>query len=122
MKLSLFAAVAAALFASTGEAANLRASQQAGASENVVEMIQSLELTQAEAATMSEAEIEARAATIADLFLSANVDSEVDAEAKAEFISHIGSFLRQGVNMLSTTVLPILALIIGFKLISPFAC
>lgn len=72
--------------------------------------------------SMSQADIEARAETIADIFLEANAGADVDAEAKAEFVSQIGGMLKSGVTMLATTVLPALAMIIGLKLISPYLC
>ena len=71
---------------------------------------------------MSEADIEARAETIAELFLESNAAAQVEAEAKAEFVSKIGGMLKSGTSMLATTVLPALAMIIGLKLISPYAC
>ena len=54
--------------------------------ESFLEHIASLELTQAEAATMTEAEIEARATVMVETFLSNAVESEISAEAKTEFI------------------------------------
>ena len=44
---------------------------QSAASESWLDQIQQLELSQAEASTMSEAEIMARAETVADIYLEA---------------------------------------------------
>ena len=79
MKLSLFTA---AIFLGYGEATKVKQIYSGG---SFLEHIASLELSQAEAATMTEAEIEARATVIVDTFLSNAVESEVSAEAKAEF-------------------------------------
>ena len=106
MKLSLYsAAVAAALFAATSQAVDLKQNRpiefsqtSAESFESFVERISELELSQAEAATMTEAEIMARAEVIADTFLDAMVEGEVSAEARAEFVSKIGSSLTKGIS------------------------
>ena len=87
-----------------------------------VETIDSLALSQSEAASMSEAEIMARAEVIADTFIEAAVEGEVEAAARAEFVSKIASSLTSGLGQLSTIVLPALAVIIGMKLFSPWLC
>ena len=63
---------------------------------------------------MSQTDIEARAETIADIFLEANALADVEASAKAKFIDKIGSSLKDGMGMLATTVLPVLAVFLGF--------
>ena len=118
MKLGLFTTVS--ILAAYSEAAKIGQVQAQG--ETFLERISSLELSQAEAATMTDAEIESRAEVIADLFLENAVESEVSAEARAEIVGSIGGALKSGVTMLASTIIPGLIAIIGMKLISPWLC
>ena len=122
MRFSLFAAVAVASIAATGNAARLQSNafvQQSPASESWMDQVRSLELSQAEASTMSEAEIMARAETIADIYLESQAATDVDAEAKAAFIQAIGKGLKNVGGMFMTYVLPVLAAILIMKTLAP---
>ena len=71
---------------------------------------------------MTDAEIEARATAVADIFLENAVMSEVSAEARAEFIGKIGDAFKSGVSAIAATVVPAIAAIIGFKIAGPWVC
>ena len=68
---------------------------------------------------MSEAEIMARAETIADIYLEAQAATDVGAEAKAAFIQAIGKGLKNVGGMFMTYVLPVLAAILIMKTLAP---
>lgn len=121
MRMNLFAAaVAAACLAASTEAAKL--GQSAAAPCSFIDVISSLELSQAEAETMTEAEIEARATVIAETYIDAMVEGQVSAEAKAEFVGKIVTALTDGLGKLAMMVLPAIAAVIGFKLLAPWTC
>ena len=121
MKLNLFTvAASAAVFAASVDAARMPQTQATG--ESFTEMIDSLALSQSEAATMSEAEIQARAEAITDLFLENAVESEVSAEARAEAEAMMVGALTSGITAIAGMVIPAIIGVIGMKLISPWLC
>ena len=61
---------------------------------------------------MTEAEIEARATTIADTFIESMVKSEVNSETRAQFIKGIGKTLTDGIVHLSTYFVPALLIML----------
>ena len=119
MKLSLFiAAFSVNLLIGVSNAAKLTKTQNIDFS--FIDKIHNLELTQSEAENMSQSEVDARAETIADLFLNSAVDGEVSAEARAEVINKIGTWITKGVQSLADVALPALAIVIGLRLLEPF--
>ena len=68
---------------------------------------------------MSEAEVHARAETIADIFLEAKGATELDTESKAEFVASIQDTMKNVMNGFTNIVLPVLFIYILVKTIMP---
>ena len=72
---------------------------------------------------MSQAEIQARAETIADLFLEAHSATDIDAEAKAEFVVEIAKQMVHGAgNLVLYVVLPVLFVMMVARVLFPGFC
>ena len=68
---------------------------------------------------MSEAEVHARAETIADIFLEAKGATELDSESKAEFVAQIQDTMKNVMNGFSNIVIPVLFIYILVKTLMP---